>query len=421
MEQISDRAAALEAPPPDPADRVEPRRFVFDALDDAIGAVQTADRMIAMIMAARARQLQVVVELSELNGMFAKPMPWKRTLEQRALRLEVAMRLRISERAAEAQLAEADQLVSKLPATLAGLAAGEFSYRHAQVMVEQSIGLSDEDCEALEAKALPYAVKLTPPRFKQKVRTLRELLHPEVLAERNQAAREQRRVELWPAEDGMAWLSLHLSAEDALGAMNRITAHAKLLCGKEGESRTVAQIGADFARDLMLDGVPTTGKCGIRPKVFVTVPVLTLLGKSEAPGNLNGYGPIDADTARRIAAHAPSFIRILTHPETGAVLSIGRDRYRVPKDLRDAIIALDETCRAFGCGALAGHCDIDHVLDWAFAGETNLDNLIALCRSHHTLKTAGKIKAKTKPGRQVTWTGPKGGTATTEPAITLRL
>ena len=34
------------------------------------------------------------------------------------------------------------------------------------------------------------------------------------------------------------------------------------------------------------------------------------------------------------AAGAPSFTRILVHPEIGAVLSIGRDRYTVPKELK---------------------------------------------------------------------------------------
>jgi hypothetical protein len=45
---------------------------------------------------------------------------------------------------------------------------------------------------------------------------------------------------------------------------------------------------------------------------------------------LEGYGPIDIETARRLAADAPGFTRILTHPETGAVLSLGRDRYAIP-------------------------------------------------------------------------------------------
>ncbi|WP_024477485.1 DUF222 domain-containing protein, partial [Arthrobacter sp. CAL618] len=52
---------------------------------------------------------------------------------------------------------------------------------------------------------------------------------------------------------------------------------------------------------------------GVQAKVFVTVPVMTLLG-GDAPGELEGYGPIDPETARQLAGHAPSFTRILTHP-----------------------------------------------------------------------------------------------------------
>ncbi|MEB0268080.1 HNH endonuclease, partial [Cryobacterium sp. 10I5] len=69
-------------------------------------------------------------------------------------------------------------------------------------------------------------------------------------------------------------------------------------------------------------------------QVNVTVPVLTLLGKSAEPGYLAGYGPIDPETARRLAAGAPSFTRLLTHPETGVVLSMGRDTYKVPAALK---------------------------------------------------------------------------------------
>ena len=68
--------------------------------------------------------------------------------------------------------------------------------------------------------------------------------------------------------------------------------------------------------------------------MIVTVPVMTLLGHSDEPGTLDGYGPIDADTARRLAATAPSFRRLLVHPETGVALSLGTETYRVPTDLR---------------------------------------------------------------------------------------
>ncbi|WP_022886721.1 HNH endonuclease signature motif containing protein [Glaciibacter superstes] len=106
------------------------------------------------------------------------------------------------------------------------------------------------------------------------------------------------------------------------------------------------------------------------PDVFVTVPALTLLGMSEEQGNLNGYGPIDPDTARDLAAKCPSFVRILTHPETGVVLSVGRDRYQVPADLRRMLQLRDGTCRFPGCNRQAAGCDIDHSEDWNHGGET---------------------------------------------------
>ena len=101
-----------------------------------------------------------------------------------------------------------------------------------------------------------------------------------------------------------------------------------------GEERTLMQLTADVFADIILDGVTPSGVGkGIRGVVNVTVPVLTLMGVSEEPGFLEGYGPIDPETARRIAAGAPSFTRILVHPETGAVLCRSRpnrcpNRYR---------------------------------------------------------------------------------------------
>ncbi|MDQ1607570.1 MAG: hypothetical protein QOE16_302, partial [Microbacteriaceae bacterium] len=137
---------------------------------------------------------------------------------------------------------------------------------------------------------------------------------------------------------------------------------------------------------------------------------------------LDGYGPIDPDTARTLAAHAPSFIRLLTHPETGAVLSVGRDSYRVPQDLKNWLQVRDVTCRFPGCSRHAARCEIDHTKDWVNDGQTRHDNLAHLCKSHHILKhkTDWQVAQARDGTGNLTWTSPAGRNYTTEPEIHMR-
>jgi hypothetical protein len=237
----------------------------------------------------------------------------------------------------------------------------------------------------------------------------------------------------------MAWLSAYLPAVDALGAFNRISELAANLQhptdpndptdpnnpnnpNNPGEVRTLTQLRADVFRDLLIDGQPSDEAHGISAKVFVTVPVLTLLGRDDLPATLDGYGPIDPDTARTLAAHAPSFIRLLTRPETGAVLSVGRDSYRVPQDLKNWLQVRDVTCRFPGCSRHAARCEIDHTRDWANDGQTRHDNLAHLCKSHHILKhkTDWQVAQARDGTGNLTWTSPAGRNYTTEPEIHMR-
>ena len=171
--------------------------------------------------------------------------------------------------------------------------------------------------------------------------------------------------------------------------------------------------------DEMASGERTTSRgCTVVPEVHVTVPVMTLLGRTEEPGQLRGYGPIHPETARWLTADAPSLYRLLTQPETQAVLSLGAEHYEVPAALRRYLQVRDEHCRYPGCNRVAERCDIDHVHPWARGGPTDHDNLICLCRRDHIDKDRG-WRARMEPDGTVIWTSPYGRVRITRPATTI--
>jgi hypothetical protein len=410
---------------------------VADTVSGFFDVVVDLDRMISSIRGMQAQVLDQARRASGLESIGTRRELGMQGMQLRALRAELASALRIPERTAEAQLAVSELLVHNLPDTLAALTAGEISYRHAQIMVDHTGDLDDAARGQLEAASLPYARNLTAAKFERKIRTLRERANPETIRERHVRAASDREVVFSPDRDGMAWLNAYLPAADALGAFTRLSELATNL-QHPGEPRTLTQLRADVFRDLLIDGQTCDnarcgdGQCGgtahgvvahgLTAKVFVTVPVLTLLGHDDLPATLDGYGPIDADTARTLASRAPSFIRLLTHPETGAVLSVGRDSYRVPHDLKNWLQVRDATCRFPGCSRHAARCEIDHNRDWANGGQTRHDNLAHLCKSHHTLKHKSDWQV-TQPRDgtgNLTWTSPAGRNYTTEPEIQMR-
>ncbi|MBO0983457.1 DUF222 domain-containing protein [Rathayibacter sp. SD072] len=230
-------------------------------------------------------------------------------------------------------------LVNELPQTLTALREAAIAPEHARVIIRAALDLPVEARSRFDEAAAALARECTPPQLRRRLRSLRERLHPESLTDRHARCAARRGVWLDGDLDGMATLHLHLPAPDAHGAFDRIDRAARSLHEAPEEERTLGQLRADVATALLLDGETAPGPDGsqpatavprgMRPQVSVTVPVLTLLGHSDEPGVLDGYGPIDPATARRLAADAPSFTRILTHPETGATLSVGRTAYRV--------------------------------------------------------------------------------------------
>jgi len=390
-----------------------------EALGSRFDAIAAAEREIAAACARRAALVDEARRFSEATAA-RRAVPGGRwsagMVAEREFVSELAVTLRFPQRTAENLIAESRALADELPATRAALQSGEISYRHAQVLIGQAWTVPPVAKAAFEAALLRSAGHLTASKLKYKARVLRERLHPETILARHTISVLDRKVMIEAEADGMASLWLYDSAERVHAAYLRVTVAALSLQGAD-ETRTLSQLRADVLTDLLLDGTTPTGVgAGIRATVNVTVPVLTLMGKSEEPGCLEGYGPIDPDTARRLAGGASGFTRLLTHPETGVVLSVGRDHYKVPKPLKDWLRLRDETCRFPGCNRPAAHSDLDHSLDWQFDGLSAHDNLAHLCPGCHALKSESGWTVKHLDNGHLHWTSPTGRTFTTEPA-----
>jgi hypothetical protein len=387
-------------------------------------------------------------------------------LAVRSLVAQLAASMRVSEMAARRLVWMAQCLTNDLPMTLDYLSDGVITVRHAQILVDQ-VGLLDpESVTMLEQRALPRGAQQTPPQFERSVRAMAERLNLENMVERQVAAAEKRAIFIEGMRDGMGRLIMELPIAQVIAIDNYVTALAKA-SQVEGELRTLAQLKADIASDLLLnvdglctDGTGTTRATStagrgngpadryrtISPRLLVTVPVMTMLRKGpgaagnandnsnssvdgrgpdeettdlpEEPGILEGYGPIDPQTARELAAQAKGMIRILTDPDTGAALSIGRKRYRIPAALRFWLWFRDGICRFPGCNRSAVRAEIDHGLEWvADIGPTDHNNLASLCPGHHTLKTVAGWKPIQDPQGtgEIMWITPTGHLLHTQP------
>jgi hypothetical protein len=385
------------------------RDDLLRAIGDDLDSVAVLRRRQAMIDAEIAGLLASAARSAEQLGGSLEH-------SRRSLIAEAATTLHLPEMTVAQRIDEAETLCDNLPATLDALATGDISYRHAQILVRQARTLPEAARAEFEQIVLTKAVAQTPSQLQVHARTIRELMHPDSIDTRHRQARDERGVWVEKEHDGMATLVCHLPAVSAFAIDDTLDQLGRALRSSD-ETRTHAQLRADALVDLLLDrdGDTTARARGITANIAITVPVLTLLGHSTEAANLQGYGPIDSDTTRRLTAAAPSLQRILTDPITGQRLTVGRDRYKVPADLRAAVILDDETCRFPGCTRRSDRCDLDHTTDWANGGHTSLDNLTALCRRHHTLKHQTDWQVTPAPGRTLHWTSPSGSRHTTVP------
>jgi uncharacterized protein DUF222 len=320
---------------------------------------------------------------------------------------EVAAALAISGRAADAQVDLAAGL-ARLPTVGQALAAGEIDVVKARVITDGVAQLTDQAAATVAARVLARAGRQTPGQLRAAVARAALSADPAAAEERHDQQARERRVELYPLPDGIAELRATGPADQLAAVFTALDAWARK-AGTDGDQRGIDARRFDALTDLAHEalaggGLPAGQR--IRPQLQVIVPVGTLLGLTDQPGELAGHGPIPASVARRIAADA-TWRRLLTDPASGALLDYGRTTYRPPADLAEFVMTRDRTCRFPGCRQPAHRCDLDHTVPYP-TGETKPDNLCCLCRRHHRLKHETSWQIHRHPDVHIVWTSPSG-------------
>jgi hypothetical protein len=118
----------------------------------------------------------------------------------------------------------------------------------------------------------------------------------------------------------------------------------------------------------------------------------------------NGDG-ISAETCRRLACDAP-YVTVSQKNE-GNFLHIGRKARKISVPLWRALISRDRTCQFPGCNRRR-HLQAHHIEHWAKGGETNPENLVLLCRTHHWAVHEGGVRVERRVPQGLVFHRPDG-------------
>jgi len=291
---------------------------------ELIGVACAWDRVEAH---AAARKLAVTAELARRNPA---PGDAEFTADQ------VAYALAESRGRAGDLIGLAQTLGTRLPGTAAALDAGMITRYKAEIIARATALLDDAEARAAEDKVMDRAARLPPGGLRAAIARAVMEVAPEKAKERREAAAKDARVERWAEDSGNAALmGCELPPDEVLAADQRITWWAKELrkAGLEGgmdELRARAfldlLLGKDSRprRDSGPDGggpgpegsdepPPSAGPAGgmvparfagFAGRVALTVPLATVTGRADRPGELGGIGPIDPWLARDLATAA---------------------------------------------------------------------------------------------------------------------
>ena len=328
---------------------------------------------------------------------------------------EVRVALSLTRHAADVEMQFALELHRRIPRLFDMLASGVVDVKRAKVIERGTSHLSDSTAQAVVDGIADVAPSLTTGELRARLKTLCIEIDPDEAKRRYESAIANRRIVVEATDIGTANLyAFDLPAGDAVAIGNRIHAAALSLHGTADESRTMDQLRADILVDY-LNGIGADW-AQQRGSVDVSVTMESLLGLSEEPGDLAGFGPVIADVVRRIVEDGNGKLRVTVYDEaTGDPTHVVTPARQPTAQQRSRVQTRDRTCVFPGCRMPSRQCDIDHTVPVADGGVTCDCNLAPLCRHDHCIKHQHGWTYQKLPDGKWQWTTRFGHTYTTIP------
>ncbi len=400
---------------------------------DAVNALYEVDQLIAWAEAQRQILLLACVGTAPQMLRKVEKHGSKSVSDIRAV--ELAALTKMSPNSCFNQVHTARTLLEEVPTIFRAMLEGKITHQQNRIILEgvRELRVRFSDAQAqLSAKTLTSFCERVLWRVER--RTLSELrrivrdtvLRLAPLPDRDLSASvySERGITLDPAPHGMAYLTAYISAEDASATWQVLNQAARCdtsLNGSQANRMADAFVSIISGKTEMS---PEQRNAAAEIQVLVYFDNLVSIANGEKTplvGEISTTGLMLESSAIHRLLNDARFRRILVEPTTGRLLDFGRETYRPPTHLRQAVKARDLTCRAPGCVRPARYCDLDHIESWDSGGETRYDNLAALCRTHHLLKTHGNWSYQLLPNGTTQWQLPNGTKIERHPAqISLR-
>ena len=437
--------------------------------------------------------------------------------------------------AATAQIAYACTVADRLPRTFAALAAGQIHPVAVKIIEDETRYLSPEHAAKADQVLADLAQSKSFARLRYAAHRLVLKLDPDYAQRRKDETRKYAHVRRFREDSGNAGMVAHeMPPDEVLASWQHVEQRALDLRGA-GMPGTLQELRVRAYLDLLqeTDSRPAPGRLGspdgsdgpgdpgspggsdgpggsrgpgrpggsdgperpasdpggasgsirhdpepsVAALVTITVPLETLQGLSETPGEVGSFGLVDAPDARDLAAAAARHPRTRwcvtalnpdgtaaahgcvpgRHPPPGPanlaatcgpapgpdpppgtrpqdylrslgihLVPIARGHcdhahaeagYRPSRKLRHLVGARSARCTAPGCGRPAARCDLDHTVPWDQGGITCECDLAPLCRHHHKCKQAeGWRLEQPEPGVLI-WRTPSRRTYVTTPTV----